>query len=85
MEVVYSSKFEREYKKLPLNVKKLAETAESFFLNDPFDVRIKTHKLHGRLKDFYSFSIGYKYRIVFDYISKDMAHFHSIGNHNIYQ
>lgn len=85
MEVVYTSKFIREYKKLPVHVKVIAEEQEIIFCNDPFDSRLKTHKLSGRLADFYSFSIGYRYRIIFEFSAdKKSAYFYSVGNHDIY-
>jgi mRNA-degrading endonuclease YafQ of YafQ-DinJ toxin-antitoxin module len=86
MEVLYSSKFAREYKKLPTKIKAIAEEQEILFRKDPFDQKLKTHKLSGKLSGFLSFSIGYKYRIIFEF-SKDKktAHFHSVGDHDIYQ
>jgi len=86
MEIIYSFKFVREYKKLPEKIKKLAEESEPFFRNDPFDPKLKTHKLKGRLDGFLSFSIGYKYRIIFEFGSnKKTVYFHSVGNHDIYE
>ena len=67
MKIIYSSKFSREYKKLPSEIKDIAEQQEKIFRKNPFHARLKTHKLKGRLKDFLSFSIGYKYRIIFDF------------------
>lgn len=86
MEIIYSPKFAREYKKLPQGIKKLAEEVELIFRKDPFDPKLKTHKLKGRLDGFLSFSIGYKYRIIFEF-SKDKKriYFHSVGNHDIYE
>jgi len=37
MEIIYSSKFAREYQKLPSNIKDIAEKRESLFRKDPFD------------------------------------------------
>ncbi len=86
MNILYSSKFEREYKKLPIPIKIIAEQRESIFRKNIFDLRLKTHKLKGPLNGFLSFSIGYKFRIIFE-ISKDNKTiiFHSVGNHDIYQ
>lgn len=86
MEVIYSSKFAREYKKLPIKVKEIAEEHEILFRKDSFHPKLKTHKLRGKLSGFLSFSIGFKYRIIFEF-SKDKktAYFHSVGNHGIYQ
>jgi addiction module RelE/StbE family toxin len=87
MKIIYTSKFAREYKKLPSNIKSLAEEKEAVFRINPFDPNLKTHKLHGKLKDFWSFSVGYKYRIVFEISKgrKEAFYFHAAGNHDIYQ
>lgn len=86
MKIIYGSKFAREYKKLPSNIKCFAEEQEIMFREDPFNPKLKTHKLKGRLIGFLSFSIGYKYRIIFEFSKdKDTAYFHSVGDHDIYQ
>jgi len=89
MRILYSSKFKKGYKKLPNKVKKIAEEKENIFRQNPFDPKLKTHKLHGkfrgRIKKYWSFSIGYKYRIVFRFINKDIVRFYLIGTHHIYQ
>lgn len=84
MNIYYSKKFAREYKKLPLKVKKAAEGKEAVFRNNPLDASLKTHKLTGRLKDFWSLSINYKYRIIFEFAKKDEIWLHSVGSHAIY-
>ncbi len=85
MKIYYSPKFAKEYKKLPLKVKLLAEKKERIFRKDKFDPQLKTHKLTGRLKNYYSFSIDYQYRIIFEFIEKDVVWFHLIGTHEIYK
>lgn len=86
MKIIYSSKFSREYKKLPLEIKDIAEQQEKIFRKNPFNPKLKTHKLKGRLKGFLSFSIGYKYRIIFEFgKNKEIVYFHSVGDHDIYQ
>lgn len=85
MKIYYSSKFAKEYKRLPRNVKLTAEKKEAIFRKDSFDVRLKTHRLSSRLKDCYAFSIDYQYRIVFEFAKKDVIWFHSVGTHEIYR
>jgi len=84
MKIYYSSKFAKEYKKLPKKIKTLAEEKEKIFRKDPFDPKLKTHKLLGKLKEYYSFSIDYQYRIIFEFNKKDIVWFHSVGTHEIY-
>ena len=45
---------------------------------------LRVHKLHGKLKTMWSFSVNYKTRIVFIYESKKEAVFLAIGDHDIY-
>lgn len=86
MEIIYSSKFAREYKKLLAQIKDIAEQLEKIFRQNPFDSKLKTHKLKGKLSGFLSFSVGFKYRIVFEFTNdKKTVHFHSVGDHDIYQ
>lgn len=85
MKIYYSSHFAIEYKKLPLKIKKMAEEKEFIFRENPFDIRLKTHKLKGGMKGFLSFSINRKNRIIFELINQDVAWCHSIGDHSIYK
>lgn len=85
MDIYYSSKFAREYKKLSLTVKKHAEAAEKIFRKNPFSEKLRTHKLGGKLKNYRAFSINSKCRIIFEFYKKDVVWFHSIGDHSIYK
>lgn len=85
MQIFYSTKFKREYKKLPLPIKRLAEEKELLFRKNPFDKRLDTHKLHGRLHGYWAFWIDQKYRVIFEFTKKNVAWFHSVGDHSIYR
>lgn len=50
--IVYNEKFKRQYKRLPDNIKELAEQKEIVFRKKPFHSSLKTHKLHGRLDEY---------------------------------
>lgn len=84
MKIYYSGKFAKEYKRLPKKVKTSAEEREKLFRKNPFDPRLKTHRLSGKLKEYYSFSIDYHYRVIFEFAGKDTIWFHSVGTHDIY-
>jgi len=70
---------------LPLKIKLTAEKKEKIFRKKPFDPRLKTHKLSGKLRDYHSFSIDRQYRIIFEFAEKDVIWFHSVGTHAIYR
>lgn len=85
MEIEYSPKFFKQFKKLPKQVKENAIKCEKIFRRDPFDPKLKTHKLHGILKECWAFSISYNYRIGFTFVSSKLVRFHAVGTHDIYK
>jgi plasmid maintenance system killer protein len=46
---------------------------------------LKVHKLNGPLKGSYSFSVNYKIRIIFQYVSKKEVVLLTVGDHKIYK
>lgn len=82
MKIVYSPRFAKNYKKLPIRIKLLAEKREKIFRNNPYDPRLKTHRLTGKLNGFWSFSVDYKTRIIFEIRSENEIWFLAIGSHN---
>mgnify|MGYP001584297324 FL=1 len=85
MDIIYTAEFIRIFKKLPLEVKKEAIKKEAIFKINPFDARLKTHKLSGKLKDFSAFSISFSYRIICEFGKNKIVYFHSVGKHDIYK
>ncbi len=86
MEVSFSESFKKAFKKRVKSTEIEAEfwISLELFLNDPFDSSLKTHKLSGKLKDLWSFSLEYDLRVVF-FFTKDKpkkAVFVDIGTHN---
>lgn len=81
----YTSKFERNFKKLPRSVREKAAEKERIFREDPFRPILKTHRLKGPMRDFHSFSINYRYRIVFAFEDNGGVTFVDAGDHSIYK
>ena len=72
MEVSFSSSFKKSFKK---RVKSTESELDfwlriDLFITDPFNLKLKTHKLSGKLKDLWSFSLDYDLRVVF-YFTND--------------
>lgn len=84
-EIEYSCHFKRMYQYLDVLIQRKAERREILFRKNPFDPMLKTHKLHGKLKDFYSFSIDKRTRIVFRFVSRAKAVFLDVGGHDVYK
>ncbi|MFH0791671.1 MAG: type II toxin-antitoxin system mRNA interferase toxin, RelE/StbE family [bacterium] len=85
MEIYYSGRFAKSYKKLPEKTRESARKREKIFRKDPFDSRLKTHKLKGNLSGFWAFSIDDSYRIIFEFRDKNTVWFLLAGNHSIYE
>ncbi|MFZ2152770.1 MAG: type II toxin-antitoxin system mRNA interferase toxin, RelE/StbE family [Microgenomates group bacterium] len=85
MDIYYSSKFVREYKRLSPEIKRMAEEKEKIFRKNPHDPRLKTHALQNKLHGFWSFSINRQIRIIFEFGDENTIWFHSVGSHDIYK
>ena len=71
-------------KKRPSLAQNIQETLALLCL-DPFQPRLRTHKLKGELKDSYACSAGYDLRIIFtfvEYEQKQAILLESIGTHD---
>ena len=85
MKVSFSSAFKRAFKK---RIKGNTELEEKFwqklelFILDPYDSSLKTHKLSGKLKEFWSFSVDYDERVLFYFTEDKNAVFIDIGSHD---
>ncbi len=57
------------------------------FERDSFDSRLDTHRLHGKLKNQWSFSVDVRNRILFEFLDKKKGDvvFLDIGDHSIYR
>lgn len=70
-------RFLKQHRELAVDVKETFRRLET----DVFDSKLKTHKLHGNLKDSYACSVNYRYRIVFEFDDK-YVYPDSIGPHD---
>ena len=84
MRIKVTSRFERNYKRIPKEIKIKAEAKEKFFRDNIFDRRLRTHKLKGDKRGVWAFWVKYDYRIKFVFISDNEVLFLSIGTHGIY-
>jgi addiction module RelE/StbE family toxin len=84
-EITFSSSFKRAFKKRIGRQKDLEEKfwqRVEIFRNDPFDLRLRTHKLSGDLREYWSFTVEYDIRVVFQFAAKNQAVFQDVGTHD---
>lgn len=85
MEVHITQRFWRRFKKLPPLLRKEALQRIEEFQDSQRHPYLNIHKLHGKLKDRWSFSVNYRYRVVFMWEKKgESAILLAIGDHNVY-
>lgn len=71
---------------MPEFVKKAFLKKESLFFDNPFHPVLETHKLHGKYKDYWSFTVIGQYRVMFRFMENEKdAGFINVGTHEIYK
>lgn len=83
--VYYCVRFKKSLDNFNSIEKKRIKQKLQQFLNDPFNPQLKTHKLSGKLNKYWSFSITYQIRIMFEFIDSKSVGLVDIGTHKIYQ
>jgi addiction module RelE/StbE family toxin len=84
VEISFSTSFKKAFKKAAKN--KAIETRFwqkiELFTQDPFHPQLKTHKLSGKLKNLWSYSVDYDLRVIFYFENKSKVVFIDIATHN---
>ena len=83
-EVVFLPKAIKQYSKLPNELQEEIEEVIGFLSDSLNHERLKVHKLHGILKNFYSARVNYEYRVIFTYDGSLLV-VSLIGDHSIYK
>lgn len=73
------------FRKLELALQEEAVEKIELFEKKPNHVQLKAHKLKGKLKNRYSFSVNYQTRIIYAPLSKSEVTFLAIGDHDVYK
>ncbi len=83
MQIEYSKKFIKEFRKCPVKIRKLFKNKLEIFIKDPYSPALNNHKLHGKLKSYRSININSDWRAVFREIAKNkIIYFVAVGTHN---
>lgn len=80
-----SPRFEKEFGNLPQHIQKIARKKDTLFRKDAFYQALETHKLHGRLKDDWAYSVNQQYRVHFYFVNDHEVVYLNIGTHEIYK
>ena len=83
--IKYAPNFFRKLKKLEPALQEEVFDKIELFSNIQNHKSLKAHKLKGEPAGTYSFSVNYKTRIIFSYLSKSEAVFLTVGSHDVYK
>jgi len=84
IKVVWDERFKKIYRSKIKNneiLKKKFWSAMETFSRHPFDYRLRTHKLTGKLEGLWAFSVAYDCRVIFNFIKKNEVLLVDIGSH----
>jgi mRNA-degrading endonuclease YafQ of YafQ-DinJ toxin-antitoxin module len=84
IEIVPTSAFRKAFKRKVRGNETLEmrfQERVAVFQKDPFDPRLRTHRLSGQLQGLWSFSIDYDARVVFSFTEPSRVLFVDIGTH----
>jgi addiction module RelE/StbE family toxin len=84
IEIAFSPAFERAFRKTLKHRPNLADKfwqKVTIFMENPFDKRLRTHKLSGQLSTTWSFSIESDVRVIFYFVQDHQVMFIDIGKH----
>ncbi|MBA3789516.1 type II toxin-antitoxin system mRNA interferase toxin, RelE/StbE family [Patescibacteria group bacterium] len=86
LSIEYAPEFIRTWKKLPRDLQDEVIDRIELFQHQRNHSSLKVHKLKGDLRSKWSFSVNFRYRIIFQYAgkSKDVAQLLDIGDHTVY-
>lgn len=82
LNIAYSKKFLKSLSRLPKSIQNKAIAKDEIFRINPFDFRLKTHKLHGKQKEEWAYSVDNFYRATFVFIKDKEILFLDIGTHD---
>ncbi len=85
IEILYTSEFIHMYGKLEEALQEEVREKISLLKERKNHPTLHVHKLKGKLRRYHSFSVNYKFRIIFEYSNKNIATLLIIGNHDIYK
>ena len=83
--VNFSPHFFKSFQRLPRSIQAQAKKKDEWFRQNPFDRRLRTHKLKGELLGAWAYSINRRYRVLFRFLNGDEVIYYDVGTHDIYR
>jgi len=82
MDIQYTSKFKKQYKKLPQQFQKQFDDRLKLFLVDPTNSMLRVHPLKGSFSGYWSMSVNGDLRALYLKRGEEIVIFALIGTHS---
>ncbi len=83
MQIEYSKKFIKEFKKCPPKIKIAFKNRLKIFIDNPHNSILSNHNLSGKLKKYKKININANWRAIFQETTKEkVIYFVAIGTHS---
>ncbi|OGF21511.1 hypothetical protein A2Y83_04515 [Candidatus Falkowbacteria bacterium RBG_13_39_14] len=77
LKLIVTKQFESDFKKIPLEIKKITEIFLNSLKENPFDDNLKIKKLKGLNGNYWRLKVNFHYRLIYS-ITKDSIILHRI-------
>ncbi|OHA14994.1 MAG: hypothetical protein A3H57_01225 [Candidatus Taylorbacteria bacterium RIFCSPLOWO2_02_FULL_43_11] len=84
LEIGFKPSFIKQFKQLEKDLRQEVEEKIELLKDKRNHATLKVHKLHGPLPGYWSFSVNYKTKIVFEQSGNEIVLL-AIGNHDVYK
>jgi len=82
MQIFIHPRFDKNYRKLNHSLRTKAKEREAIFIANRFTPSLETHKLHGKDRDYWAYSINNKYRIKFLFLDNGDILYLDVDTHD---
>lgn len=84
IEIRHTARLLKSVGRLEKRIAEKLTKRDRLFRKNPFDPRLDTHKLHGRWKGYWTYSVDYHYRVIFVFEDTKTVTYYDVGPHPIY-
>ena len=85
LKIAFKPSFVRQVKKLSAELQHEVIEKIELFKHPQNHSLLKVHKLQGPLRGCHAFSVNFRFRIVFEYVSETEVVLLAVGDHDIYK
>lgn len=71
MQIIFTERFKKKFKKLPIHIRNKFKIRLSLFIKNPLESCLRAHPLKGNLVGFRAFPVTGDYRVIYRLVDRD--------------